>query len=107
MRSIEHIKRYTTVGMGADHAASQDQHRCGALMSPTAVALGQNPLRDPQDKRLKLERTTTSDLSMRVVDLLSPIGKGQRGLIVAQPKVQPILTTMKPTMSAAIGSRMG
>jgi transcription termination factor Rho len=38
------------------------------------------------DQRIKLERTTTSDLAMRVVDLLSPIGKGQRGLIVAPPK---------------------
>jgi len=37
------------------------------------------------DKRLRLE-TKKSDLSMRVVDLLAPIGKGQRGLIVAQPK---------------------
>src|SRR5215468_8252738 len=36
------------------------------------------------DKRLKLEGKK-GDLSMRVVDLLSPIGKGQRGLIVAPP----------------------
>ncbi len=38
------------------------------------------------DQRIVLERKTTMDLSMRVVDLLSPIGKGQRGLIVAPPK---------------------
>jgi transcription termination factor Rho len=37
------------------------------------------------DKRIKLEGKK-GDLSMRVVDLLAPIGKGQRGLIVAQPK---------------------
>jgi transcription termination factor Rho len=37
------------------------------------------------DERIRLERKV-SDLSMRVVDLLSPIGKGQRGLIVAPPK---------------------
>ena len=37
------------------------------------------------DARISLERKT-ADLSMRVVDLLSPIGKGQRGLIVAPPK---------------------
>ncbi|HET7025436.1 MAG TPA: transcription termination factor Rho [Gemmatimonadales bacterium] len=37
------------------------------------------------DERIGLERKT-QDLSMRVVDLLSPIGKGQRGLIVAPPK---------------------
>ncbi len=37
------------------------------------------------DSRIRLERKE-SDLSMRVVDLMSPIGKGQRGLIVAPPK---------------------
>ena len=37
------------------------------------------------DERIRLERTN-NDLAMRVVDLMSPIGKGQRGLIVAPPK---------------------
>ncbi len=37
------------------------------------------------DERLRLERAN-GDLSMRVVDLLSPLGKGQRGLIVAPPR---------------------
>ncbi|MEP6591860.1 MAG: transcription termination factor Rho [Gemmatimonadota bacterium] len=37
------------------------------------------------DSRIRLEGKV-SDLSMRVVDLMSPIGKGQRGLIVAPPK---------------------
>jgi len=37
------------------------------------------------DKRLKLE-TTPSEYTMRLMDLLSPIGKGQRGMIVAPPK---------------------
>ncbi|HBQ37542.1 MAG TPA: transcription termination factor Rho, partial [Candidatus Omnitrophica bacterium] len=35
-------------------------------------------------QRLKLE-TTTKEVSMRIMDLLTPIGKGQRGLIVAPP----------------------
>ncbi len=39
----------------------------------------------PQE-RLKLE-TTTTEYAMRIIDLISPIGKGQRGLIVAPPKV--------------------
>jgi transcription termination factor Rho len=30
--------------------------------------------------------TTSSNLSTRIIDLFTPIGKGQRGLIVAQPK---------------------
>jgi transcription termination factor Rho len=35
--------------------------------------------------RLRLE-TSSADISMRVVDLIAPIGKGQRGLIVAPPR---------------------
>ncbi len=38
------------------------------------------------DQRIRLERKKDADLSMRVVDLMAPIGKGQRGLIVAPPK---------------------
>ena len=37
------------------------------------------------DSRLKLE-VAPSQYSMRIVDLLCPIGKGQRGLIVSPPK---------------------
>ena len=37
------------------------------------------------DERVRLE-TTSGDLSMRVMDLIAPLGKGQRGLIVAPPK---------------------
>ncbi|HEY5564542.1 MAG TPA: transcription termination factor Rho, partial [Rhodothermia bacterium] len=36
------------------------------------------------DEQLRLE-TTADEHSMRVMDMFSPIGKGQRGLIVAQP----------------------
>ncbi len=39
------------------------------------------------DKRFTLERTIASrDLAIRLIDLISPIGKGQRGLIVSPPK---------------------
>ncbi len=37
------------------------------------------------EKRIKLE-TTQGEVSSRVIDLLAPIGRGQRGLIVAPPK---------------------
>jgi transcription termination factor Rho len=37
------------------------------------------------DERLRLERKD-SDLSMRVIDMLAPIGKGQRALISSPPK---------------------
>ena len=41
------------------------------------------------DERLVLEsgNGSTEDLTGRIIDLVSPIGKGQRGLIVAPPKV--------------------
>ena len=38
----------------------------------------------PED-HIKLE-TATKEYSTRIIDLLAPVGKGQRGLIVAQPK---------------------
>jgi len=38
------------------------------------------------EKRLNLE-TIPTEYSMRIIDLISPIGKGQRGMIVAPPKV--------------------
>jgi transcription termination factor Rho len=38
------------------------------------------------EERLHLERYDENDLSTRIMDLLTPIGKGQRGLITAQPK---------------------
>ena len=37
------------------------------------------------EERIKLEGKS-KEFSMRILDLMSPIGKGQRGLIVAQPK---------------------
>ena len=38
------------------------------------------------NERIKLE-TTSNEYAMRIIDLMSPIGKGQRGMIVAPPKV--------------------
>jgi transcription termination factor Rho len=38
------------------------------------------------EKKFKLTGHPGSSLSTRIIDLFSPIGKGQRGLIVAQPK---------------------
>lgn len=38
------------------------------------------------EKKFKLTGHPGSNLSTRVIDLFAPIGKGQRGLIVAQPK---------------------
>ncbi len=40
------------------------------------------------DERMRLERGngTSEDLTARIIDLVAPIGKGQRGLIVSSPK---------------------
>ena len=39
------------------------------------------------DGRIYLENTKTNSISARAVDLLTPLGRGQRGLIVAAPRV--------------------
>ncbi len=38
------------------------------------------------DERIQLENEYSRTISMRIMDLLAPIGKGQRGMIVAPPK---------------------
>ena len=38
------------------------------------------------NERIRLE-TSPNEYAMRIIDLMSPIGKGQRGMIVAPPKV--------------------
>ncbi len=40
----------------------------------------------PQEKFNIIDRSLKEDMSLRILDLFAPIGKGQRGLIVAQPK---------------------
>ena len=51
------------------------------------------------NRRIKLE-SKDSDFSMRIVDLMAPIGFGQRGMIVAAPKVGK--TTMLKKLANAI-----
>src|SRR5579863_9927198 len=49
--------------------------------------------------RLKLE-AGSSDLTMRAMDLICPIGKGQRGLIVSPPKAGK--TTLKKQLCISL-----
>ena len=51
------------------------------------------------NERLHLE-TSSSRVSMRIMDLIAPVGKGQRGMIVAQPKAGK--TTLLKEVAASI-----
>ncbi|API54964.1 transcription termination factor Rho [Rhizobium leguminosarum] len=44
------------------------------------------PLYPNERFKMELDLPTTKDLSPRVIDLVAPLGKGQRGLIVAPPR---------------------
>ena len=44
------------------------------------------PLYPNERLKMETENPTTKDLSARVIDLVAPLGKGQRGLIVAPPR---------------------
>ncbi|MBS1838022.1 MAG: transcription termination factor Rho [Actinobacteria bacterium] len=53
------------------------------------------------DERLRLERADLpGDMTSRIVDLIAPIGKGQRGLIVSPPKAGK--TTVMKTVAQSI-----
>ena len=99
--SINQVKRYhlrkgDTLAGGYRPAASNEKY--AALLRVDAVA-GLDPevarLRPKfedltplfPDEKLRMETNEGKlDLTPRIVDLLSPIGKGQRGLIVSPPK---------------------
>ena len=44
------------------------------------------PLYPDEKLKLEIEDPTRKDLTTRVIDLITPLGKGQRGLIVAPPR---------------------
>ena len=44
------------------------------------------PLYPTSRLKMEVENPTTKDISPRVIDLVAPLGKGQRALIVAQPR---------------------
>jgi transcription termination factor Rho len=52
------------------------------------------------NERLRLEVGERSPMSMRLVDMMAPIGKGQRGLLVSPPKAGK--TTLLKQLAAAI-----
>ncbi|MTV26048.1 transcription termination factor Rho [Nitriliruptoraceae bacterium ZYF776] len=52
------------------------------------------------EERLQLAKSEAAPMSMRIVDMVAPIGKGQRGLIVSPPKAGK--TTVLKQLAAAI-----
>lgn len=55
-------------------------------------------------KRIKLENNS-SDLSSRLMDIISPIGKGQRGIVVAPPKAGKTTLLKKIAQSISINHK--
>lgn len=55
------------------------------------------------NERIRLE-TTPNEYAMRIIDLISPIGKGQRGMIVAPPKVGKTTLIKKIAKSISINN---
>ncbi|MFO7807999.1 transcription termination factor Rho [Guyparkeria sp.] len=55
--------------------------------SKTKILFGDlTPLHAEQRMRMERGNGSTEDLTARIIDIVSPVGKGQRGLIVAPPK---------------------
>ncbi len=101
--SPSQVKRYglrTGDTVEGEVRAPKDGERYFALTSITAINYD-----DPEqarhrinfdnltplypEKRLRMENEKSSkksDLSMRIIDIVAPLGKGQRGLIVAPPR---------------------
>ena len=75
--------------------APKSKERFHALLQLTKVN-GINPEKIKDQRKFdkftplhpneKFNLSNTSDMSMRIMDMVAPIGEGQRGLIVAQPK---------------------
>ena len=66
------IRIDTVCGLGADEARSRLRFEDLTPLFP--------------DEQLRLETSGAAEVTTRIIDLLSPIGKGQRGMIVSPPK---------------------
>ena len=95
--------------------APQGNDRCPAVIavrsvmggSPEAVALVK-PFEELTPyyplARIMLERPDQKDVSMRMVDIITPIGFGQRGLIVAPPRTGKTILMQNMANSIAVNS---
>src|SRR4029077_4990686 len=77
----------------------RDRERCSLTLDKVTAIEGISPddWKEPKpfdnltplypEGRILLENTVTKSISARAIDLLTPLGRGQRGLIVAAPRV--------------------
>ena len=94
---IRRFKLKTGDEIVGDCRPSQDEDRLSPLLfvktinsDPIDVALKRRPFERltpiyPKEK-IKLDTGDSKKLAARLIDIVSPIGKGQRGMIVAPPK---------------------
>ena len=79
---------------GISQAVHEDRHGARLKRVTTVNGLPPEEFRQrpsferltPQQPRRRLHIESCDDLSLRVIDLVTPIGKGQRGLIVSPPR---------------------
>lgn len=95
------------VGQVAKHN-NTDKYSALLVLKTINGELPENVLRRPKfekltpifpNSRIRLERPGCS-VAMRIVDFISPIGKGQRGMIVSQPKAGK--TTLLKQIAASV-----
>ena len=81
-----HFNRRPRHSFGSERRSwnGRNERRATERKSPSEEAFLAKTCIDPT-VRLKLEEGS-NELGMRAVDLICPIGKGQRGLIVSPPK---------------------
>lgn len=99
--SVKQIKQFGL--RKGDHVKGASRQSAPSEKNPALLRIDEINGKDPQiakhrpdfesltplfpDERLRLEREGDSlNMTTRIIDLLSPIGKGQRGLIVSPPK---------------------
>jgi transcription termination factor Rho len=82
--TVRDSRRQATTGRSTTRLVSLDTVNGMTPRRPSAAEFGKLTPLYPQE-RLRLE-TEPGILTTRIIDLVAPIGKGQRGLIVAPPK---------------------
>ena len=72
-------------------------------LHPNSRMVLEHPTPLHPNERLKLERGngSTEDITARIIDMVSPIGKGQRGLVVSPPKAGKTLMLQNIAQSIA------